>query len=328
MINTNLPETFFAYRIINSINQVSLVTPHALAASAFLTTASHGVSGAEFQEVCRTFYDYLREQQVRFSNTFRSYNVTIEETLHDLERSKLIGKLKDEDDDLEEEVFTMEDHKRLALEYYKNNVIHFLLPAACVSTSILAQQTFRFSVAQVLEDVAFMKNFFKYEFVYDNEVGNEDLVREVLDIFERMGLLHRMESNDRPFLLSHKGLKAAYAFHGLLRNYFEGYWIVLRSFRYLQKKPYSEKDFLKKVLGLGQKALKLELIERPESISKILFSNALQYYLENGVIEKRVDVKGKDRDQEWYADAGNRPLVQEYSRQISRFLRSPYFTLQ
>ncbi|HOV87363.1 MAG TPA: 1-acyl-sn-glycerol-3-phosphate acyltransferase [Syntrophobacteraceae bacterium] len=318
----------FAYRIINSINQVSLVTPHALAASAFLTTASHGVSGAEFQEVCRTFYDYLREQQVRFSNTFRSYNVTIEETLHDLERSKLIGKLKDEDDDLEEEVFTMEDHKRLALEYYKNNVIHFLLPAACVSTSILAQQTFRFSVAQVLEDVAFMKNFFKYEFVYDNEVGNEDLVREVLDIFERMGLLHRMESNDRPFLLSHKGLKAAYAFHGLLRNYFEGYWIVLRSFRYLQKKPYSEKDFLKKVLGLGQKALKLELIERPESISKILFSNALQYYLENGVIEKRVDVKGKDRDQEWYADAGNRPLVQEYSRQISRFLRSPYFTLQ
>ncbi len=318
----------FAYRIINSINQVSLVTPHALAASAFLTTASHGVSGAEFQEVCRTFYDYLREQQVRFSNTFRSYNVTIEETLHDLERSKLIGKLKDEDDDLEEEVFTMEDHKRLALEYYKNNVIHFLLPAACVSTSILAQQTFRFSVAQVLEDVAFMKNFFKYEFVYDNEVGNEDLVREVLDIFERMGLLHRMESNDRPFLLSHKGLKAAYAFHGLLRNYFEGYWIVLRSFRYLQKKPYSEKEFLKKVLGLGQKALKLELIERPESISKILFSNALQYYLENGVIEKRVDVKGKDRDQEWYADAGNRPLVQEYSRQISRFLRSPYFTLQ
>jgi len=318
----------FAYRIINSINQVSLVTPHALAASAFLTTASHGVSTAEFQEVCRTFYDYLREQQVQFSNTFRSYHVTIEETLHDLERSKLIGKLKDEDDDLEEEVFTMEDHKRLALEYYKNNVIHFLLPAACVSTSILAQQTFRFSVAQVLEDVAFMKNFFKYEFVYDNEIGNEDLVREVLDIFEKMGLLHRVESNDRPFLLSHKGLKAAYAFHGLLRNYFEGYWVVLRSFRYLHKKPYSEKEFLKKVLNLGQKALKLELIERPESISKILFSNAVQYYLENGVIEKRADVKGKDRDQEWYADAGNRPLVQEYSRQISRFLRSPYFTLQ
>ncbi|MBP8644831.1 MAG: 1-acyl-sn-glycerol-3-phosphate acyltransferase [Syntrophobacteraceae bacterium] len=318
----------FAYRIINSINQASLVTPHALAASAFMTTARHGVSTAEFQEVCRTFYDYLNQQEVRFSNTFRSYDVTIDETLHDLERSKLIGKLKDEDDDLEEEVFTMEDNKRLALEYYKNNVIHFLLPAACVSTSILAQQTFRFSVAQVLEDVAFMKNFFKYEFVYDNEVSNEDLVRKVLDTFEKMGLLHRVEPNDRPFLLSHKGLKAAYAFHGLLRNYFEGYWIVFRSLRYLHKKPYSEKDFMKKILNLGQKALKLELIERPESISKILFANAIQYFLENGIIEKKMDPKGKDRDQEWYAVAGNRPLVQEYSRQISRFLRSPYFTLQ
>jgi len=221
----------------------------------------------------------------------------------------------------------MEDNKRLALEYYKNNVIHFLLPAACVSTSILAQQTFRFSVAQVLEDVAFMKNFFKYEFVYDNEVSNEDLVQKVLDTFEKMGLLHRVEPNDRPFLLSHKGLKAAYAFHGLLRNYFEGYWIVLRSLRYLHKKPYSER-FHEKILNLGQKALKLELIERPESISKILFANAIQYFLENGIIEKKMDPKGKDRDQEWYAVAGNRPLVQEYSRQISRFLRSPYFTLQ
>ncbi|MCU0572799.1 MAG: 1-acyl-sn-glycerol-3-phosphate acyltransferase [Syntrophobacteraceae bacterium] len=319
----------FAYRVINSINHASLVTPHALVASALLSVSRGGVSMAEFQEVCRQFYDFLMDQKIRLSKTLRSYDLAVTETLSDFERSKVIGKLKDEDDDLEEEVFTIDDGKRLTLEYYKNNIIHFLLPAAYVATSILAQQTFRFSIAQILEDVAFMKNFFKYEFVYDNELKDEDLVAGVLRIFEERDWLHRLGENDQPFILSHSGHRAAHAFHGLLRSYFEGYWLVLRAFRYLQKKPYSEKDFMKKVFNLGQKTLKLELIDRPESVSKIMFGNALNYYLERGLIEKKVEEdKGKEKSQEVFADTGDRLLIQDYSRQISRFLRSPRFTLQ
>lgn len=320
----------FAYRIINSINQASLVTPHALVATALLSTPRHGISMAEFKETCRAFHDFLATRQVRFSKTLSSYDLVIGETLTDLERSKLIEKLKDEDDDLEEEVYTMEDSKRLTLEYYKNNAVHFFLPAAYVSTSILAQQTFQFSLTQILEDVAFMKNFFKFEFVYDSEVSDEDLVADVLEAFEEMGWLHPISQDDHPYLLTHNGMKAANFFHSVLRNYFEGYWLVLRTFKYLNKKSYSDKEFSKKVMSLGQKALNLQLIERPESVSKIIFGNALKYYLEKGVIEKQVvtGTKGKAGDQESYVDAGNRLLVQHYSKQISRFLRAPHLSLQ
>ena len=145
-----------------------------------------------FRTSAEIFYDYLVNAGVQLSKTLRSFDTLIDETLRDFERSKLIGKLKDEDDDLEEEVFTVEDNKRLALEYYKNNLIHFLIPAAFVSSSILAQQTFRFSRAQLLEDVAFMKDFFKFEFVYDNEIDNEDLVDGVIECFERLDWLHRV----------------------------------------------------------------------------------------------------------------------------------------
>ncbi|HQN17757.1 MAG TPA: 1-acyl-sn-glycerol-3-phosphate acyltransferase [Syntrophobacteraceae bacterium] len=319
----------FAYRIINSINQASRVTPHALAASALLASSRRGVSLAEFQEICGIFHDYLMETEAQLSNNLRNYDALIEETLRDFERSKLIGKLKDEDDDLEEQVFTIEDSKRLALEYYKNNLIHFLLSAAFVSSSILAQRTFSFSRAQLLEDVAFLKDFFKFEFVYDNEIENDELMDRVLGSFEDLGWLHRMSKDDEPYVLAHQGQRAAHYFHGLLQDYFEGYWLVLRACRYLQKKPYAESHFIKKVSGLGQKALKLELIERPEAISNIMFLNAIKYYLEKGVIEKRSeDEKGKEREQEFYWDAGNRLLIQHYSRQISRFLRSPHFVLQ
>jgi glycerol-3-phosphate O-acyltransferase len=221
----------------------------------------------------------------------------------------------------------LEDNKRLALEYYKNNIIHFLLPAAYVSTSILAQQTFRFSLRQVIEDVTFMKNFFKFEFVYDNELSDEKLVNDVLEIFEQQAFLHRVGEGDEPFILAHKGFRASHAFHGLLRNYFEGYWLVLRGLRYLQKKRFSGKDFTKKILGLGQKALKLGLVERPECVSRIIFDNALKLYVEKNIIAKGVNGE-KDNEEELRPGTESRAAVQLYSKQISRFLRSTHFALQ
>ncbi|MGA2402065.1 MAG: 1-acyl-sn-glycerol-3-phosphate acyltransferase [Syntrophobacteraceae bacterium] len=317
----------FAYRIINCINQESMVTPYALAASTLLTLSRHGVSKAEFLEISGTLHDFIAARGVGLSKTMKNLEASLQDSLRNMERGKLIGKLKDEDDELEEEVFTLEDSKRLVLEYYKNNIIHFLLPAAYVSTSILAQQTFRFSVSQVLEDVTFMKNFFKFEFVYDNELSDEKLVRDVLHIFEDLGFLHRLGEGDQPFILAHKGLRASHAFHGLLRNYFEGYWLVLRGLHYLQKNGFTEKDFIKKILDLGQKALKLELVERPECVSKIIFDNALKLCVEKGIIVK---VVSGDKENEEHLRPGteSRSTIQLYSKQISRFLRSPHFALQ
>ncbi len=317
----------FSYKIINSINEASLLTPHGLVAASLLSSSRQGVSMAEFQAVCRMFYDYVAARGIKMSNTLKNYDAVVEDALRDFERSKLVVKLKDEDEDLEEDVFTFDESKRLTLEYYKNNVIHFLLPAVFVSTSILAQQTFRVSLTQMLEDIAFLKDFFKYEFVYNNDLSNEDLVQGVLDVFEAQGWLHPTGDGDQPYLLAHKGLKAADAFHGLIRNYFEGYWLVLRSFQYLQKKPYAEKDLLKKILSLGEKSLKLELIERQESISKIIFGNALKYYVERNVVSKSSDGE-KGKDAEVYSGVGDRQLIQHYSKQIGRFMRSPRFTLQ
>ncbi len=317
----------FAYRIINCINQESMVTPYALAASALLALPRHGVSKAEFLEISQTFHDFIAARGVGLSKTMKNLGASLQDSLRNMERSKLIGKLKDDDDDLEEEVFTLEDNKRLALEYYKNNIIHFLLPASYVSTSILAQQTFRFSVSQVLEDVTFIKNFFKFEFVYDNELSDEKLVEDVLHIFEDLGFLHRFGEGDQPFILAHKGLRASHAFHGLLRNYFEGYWLVLRGLRYLQKSGFSEKDFIKKILGLGQRALKLGLVERPECVSKIIFDNTLKLCVEKNIITKTLN-GDKENEEELHSGTESHDTIQLYSKQISRFLRSPHFALQ
>jgi glycerol-3-phosphate O-acyltransferase len=99
--------------------------------------------------------------------------------------------------------------------------------------------------------------------------------------------------------------------------------------RYVEKKPYTEKDFVKKILAAGEKNLKLELIERPESVSKIVCRNALTYYVEKGLLERRAhEVKGRDKTVEKFEFVGDRQLVQYYGRQISRLLRAPHLALQ
>jgi len=60
----------------------------------------------------------------------------------------------------------------------------------------------------------------------------------------------------------------------------------------------------------------------------MIFGNALKFYVEKNIIEKVDCDKGKEKEQECYTDAGNRALIQHYSKQISRFLRSPHFALQ
>jgi glycerol-3-phosphate O-acyltransferase len=66
----------------------------------------------------------------------------------------------------------------------------------------------------------------------------------------------------------------------------ESYWIVLRATKYLDKKPLSEKDFLKKINSMANKLYKLELVERFESISRISFENAVKFFCEKGAIKK------------------------------------------
>lgn len=320
----------FAFRIISNINQVSLVTPHALVSAALLSGARKGMAKGQLLQSIQVFLQYLEQNRVRFSRSFQNFDVIIEDTLKDLVKSKLLDRLKDEDDELEEEVFIIDDEKRLTLEYYKNNIIHFFLPAAFVSTSILKQETFRFSLGDILDDLAFMKDFFKYEFVYDMDLRDHQLVKNVLDIFERLGWLRSLEpAEDQPYMLTHRGLMAAQTFHGLIRNFFETYWLVLRSLRYVQKKPYLEKDFIKKVLSAGEKHFKMGLIERPESISKIVAGNALAYFVEKGLLERRVDdSKGEDKAVEKFEYTAERQQIQYYSRCISRLLRAPHLALQ
>jgi glycerol-3-phosphate O-acyltransferase len=318
----------FAWRIIQSINSASMITPFALVAAVILTTSKRGITLAEIKLVIRNYFNYLQHRGVRMPSRLQDLEQALEDVLSLMEKSKWIELLADEDEaDEEERIYTVDDGNRLNLEYYKNNIIHFLLPAAYISSAILAKEAFEFNLDGIAEDLLFFRNFFKFEFVYDADENLQETIDEVLTYYMTQGFVTSMKSQENTYRITHQGLKLLSCFASLLKSYFESYWIVLRATKYLVSATLTEKDFLKKVNTLGNKLYKLELVERFESISRITFENGIKFFCEKGAIRKTESYEN-DKMLVHYEYGDNEEAISYYSRMIDRYLRISHFTFQ
>ncbi len=309
-----------AYRIIQAINDISVVTPFSLVCAALLTYPRKGVYRRELLQIIQVLHDYLQDQGAPRADSLEKLHPAVEETLSLCEARKLITPIEKEEgltDELGLGGYSIDESKRPLLEYYKNNIIHFFLPASLVSLAILSRQGFEFEREQILTDFDFLQDFFKNEFIFDT-TGSETQVDQILEYFSSRGVIIKLDSQTAAYTLSASGLKELAYFAHLLYNYFESYWIVFRSIKYLQKKHRSEREFLKRCQSIGQKLYKLGEVERAEALSESTFQNALKLFGEKGIILKK-SPEGKG------ATTFSRPTDEDakefYGRQLARFLR-------
>ena len=309
-----------AFEVVQAINQVSVVTPFALVCAALLTYPRKGVYHRELWTIIQVLYDYLKVKNVPMADSLQNLPQAVEETLTLCEVRKLITPIEKEEglsDELGLGGYSIDESKRPLLEYYKNNIIHFFLPAAIVSLATLSGPGFDFERQQVLDDVRFLEDFFKYEFFF-NKVNPEAVVDETLAYFTSREVVVSLDRDENRYTLSASGLKELAYFANLLYNYLESYWIVFRSIKYLQKKPRSEKEFLKRINSIGQKSHKLGEVERSEALSEANFQNALKLFGEKGIVTKKLP-EGKGATT--FSPPSDEDAKDYYGRQLARLLR-------
>jgi glycerol-3-phosphate O-acyltransferase len=310
-----------SFQVIQAINQVSVVTPFSLVCAALLTYPRKGVYRRELFRIINVLDDYLRHRGVLKADSLDRLTVAVEETLALCESRKLITPIEKEEgltDELGLGGYSIDETKRPLLEYYKNNIIHFFLPASMASLSILAGQGFDFDRRQVINDFAFLQDLFKYEFIYDGS-DPEGQVDQTLAYFVSRGVLVNLDREGSRYTMSASGLKELAYFANLLYNYLESYWIVFRSIKYLQKKPRSEKEFRKRIYNIGNKLHKLGEVERSEALSEANFQNALKLLGEKGIVTKRIP-EGK-KGAPTFSPPSDEDAKDYYGRQLARFLR-------
>ena len=126
-----------AHKVMYSINEVTVVTPAALVATALLSHQKRGMTRASLLTRARTCWRRSSHgrpiaHQLRIGDG-RIREDTIDEALHLFLDARLIIA----HDTGPEPIYTIDSERRIALEYYQNTIIHFFVPRALIAAALL-----------------------------------------------------------------------------------------------------------------------------------------------------------------------------------------------
>ncbi|MBN2538950.1 MAG: 1-acyl-sn-glycerol-3-phosphate acyltransferase [Deltaproteobacteria bacterium] len=311
------------YEIVNEINKVSVVSPSALVAAGLLCHYRRGISHDDLMDILSEFHDYLASRGAKFSSTFANREKALNDALGMFESAGLISRMgpeeEDEEDEFEETIYSVDEDKRLNLEYYKNNILHSFVSLSFMSISILSCDGNRTSLSEVMEDYRFFKELFMDEFIYDNKVDDHEEVQRVVSYARDKGMIviHERAEGSASIEVTGKGRVPLQSFAGLIQNYLESYWVVSRGCAYLKNRVRQEKDLIKKVQKLGTKMYKKGEISKAEALSQSTYKNALKYLIDSGAIS----VSGSKGDKgAKFLSLEDRNLLESLRRRLFKFM--------
>ncbi|HET57025.1 MAG TPA: hypothetical protein ENN35_01110, partial [Deltaproteobacteria bacterium] len=279
------------YEIALRINKVSVVTPFALVAAALLSHFRRGIAQEDLRTIIDELFDYLHYRKVKFSSTLSNMDRAFLEALNNFESSGLITKMgideEDEDEEFAEIIYSVDDESRMGLEYYKNTILHFFIPPAFVAASILSTDEDSVKLEKILADYRFLKTLFWNEFIFDDESDDMEEIRDTLAYMADRGMMARQTTFDNTGCLevTGRGRISLVPFAGLIQNYIESYWIMLRGSSCLKTRPRGERDLMKRTHKLGMKMFSKGEISRSEALSQANYRGALRYLRDMKIIE-------------------------------------------
>jgi len=269
------------YEIVGEINKISVVSPFSLLAAGFLSHYKRGISHDDLMSILDEFYDYLTYKKVKFSSTFAYKEKALNDALNRFESLGHISKMgpeEDEEEELQEIIYSVEDDKRMNLEYYKNNILHFFIPLSFVATSILSTSEDEIPLSKIMEDYRFFKRVFRHEFIFDDDIDDLEEVNDVLSYIHDRGMIVGHEAGSDAWIeVKGKGRTNLVPFGELIHNYIESYWIAMRSSLYLKNKKKQEKELVKNIQKQGIKMYKKGEISKAEALSRLNYLNAIKF---------------------------------------------------
>lgn len=273
-----------AHRVTYEINSVTVVTPAALVASALFAHRRRGMKRSELEEMCARLLLKLERQGARIATTIaRSDGSLRTEMIDEALELFLDARLIQRHRAGEEAIYSIQDERRLALEYYKNNLIHFFVQSALVASALRVGGKASTSLETLRARVQELSRVFKYEFMYRADASFDEIFEEAL---ERLCLDGAIElSGDRVEITTGKEGAMIGIYAHMLSAYFEAYLLALRATALLLDEPMTRKEWFKRALQLGQRMyLSGEIVHR-EALSQLKLEPALKSLRDYGLVQ-------------------------------------------
>ena len=310
------------YEIELEINKVSVVTPFSMVASGLLSHDRRGISHDELTDILHEFYEYLSTRKVKFAATFAHRERAITDALNIFVQSEIISRFEtEEEEEMQEVVYSLDDKKRLNLEYYKNTILHFFVPLSFVATSMLESSEDVMSLGRIMGDYKFLKKLLWNEFIFDERKDDLEEVKEVLAYLHSRKMIIPTQRDDQVWIeVKGKGRTKLKPFAGLIHNYLEAYWVVVKSFPYLKKKAQNQKDWLKKIRALGDRMYKRGEVLRAEALSQSNYQNVIRFLEDAELISSITNEEKGGKKEIIYSLTENRAEKEVLRRRLFKFL--------
>ncbi|MDP6178985.1 MAG: 1-acyl-sn-glycerol-3-phosphate acyltransferase, partial [Desulfatiglandales bacterium] len=266
-----------AFHLIQSINEVTLVTPLSLIATAILAKHRRGFNRSELSETVKILLSFLKKYDHPLASTLSDPVKAVQETLSLLISWKIVDFLEDVEKE-EETFYYVDEDKKVELEYYKNSIIHFFISHTFVAISLLTGTEEVKESEHIISDYVFLRNLFRHEFVFDEQEDMGEKVHSALRYFLDSAFLTPPESN-KGYKISKLGFDKLPVWAALGKTFLESYWIAVKSISQQHNKKRGE--ILKNMDYLGSRFLKLGLIDHVGALSRLNYKNAMTYIDEN-----------------------------------------------
>lgn len=314
------------YSIVDRINNAGVVTPTSLTLFSILNHTKRGISRETLIRRVGFVINFIMEKKGRLSDLIiksleknfllkdedslvegrkktlllydnekpqaeiigNSVSSLIDETMRIFYKNKALD-IHQIDEDV---IITPIRHKRVLLDYYKNNIIHYFVSESLFSLGFLNifNNKGKITTDELKEDVRFLSKLFKYEFIYRENYNFDENFNNVLKFFLEEGVIFK---NEDGFEMKNEGGEEVLGyFANVISNFIESYLIVVDSVLSMSSNLFEEKEIIKLSKRLGERLFHRGEILLSESISMINFSNAILYLKEEEILKKE-DIKSE-----------------------------------
>jgi glycerol-3-phosphate O-acyltransferase len=259
------------FHVLREINAVAVAGATSMSATALLGAPRPACRLGEFVSVAGTLVELLRARRLRVTASLeRNVGTNFRESLRWLADGGLIERIHDSDG----VVLHVPAGKRVNLDFYKNNTIHFFLVPSLLTRALLAGVP----SDALAQEIAWWLDLYRWEFPLPErgEALGMDVTRWITWYRERGALVGDTLVRDHPIVR---------ATSGVLENFREAYAVAARTIAAQREWPITRQALLQRMRRQFQTSLLLGEAQKPEGNNVMLFGNALTRLAEMGYVE-------------------------------------------
>lgn len=278
----------FGYYLTREMNRIALVTPLSLVTLAIFSIQKMNFTFDELYSHIQKCKHYLNYKNVSYSDLIL-YNEdwAYKQTLQTLIDRHLIKEIKTYDGTF----YYIETARRIQLDYYKNNILHFFVSLSCLAKIFLNFSQSTFSFKDLTLEYKQFKSWLSEEFTFSASTTLDEHVQKIIHYAKEAHWLTEISSGVFQLNTSEMIKNEIRAFSSLIDNFLETHLITLLYIKFNDIKNQESKFIVKDILERSKPLYLRSEFTHPEALGQFYVEASLVLWAKNGLLKSETQGK-------------------------------------